>query len=73
MLPTEDHGKFDVYINDTVANGPDFPIIIPRLAPCILISFHLVFCPLSKFKPIPRNEAAAVAKLIAEGGLKETK
>ena len=62
-----------IYIDDTVAIGPDFPGIIPRLSACILISFHLVFRPLSKFEPIPRDEAAAVSKLIAEGGLEETK
>ena len=72
-FPPEDHGKVDVYIDDTVAIGPDFPGIIPRLAACILFSFHLVFHPLSKFEPIPRNKAAAVAKLIAKGSLEETK
>ena len=72
-LPPEDHGKVDVYIDDTVAIGPCLPGIIPRLAACILLSFHLVFCPLSKFEPIPLNKAAAVAKLLAEGGLEETK
>ena len=68
-LPPEDHGKVDVYIDDTVAIGPDLPGIISRLAACILLSFHLVFHPLSKFESIPRDKAAAVAKLIAEGGL----
>ena len=72
-LPPEDHGKVDVYIDDTVAIGPDLPGIIPRLAACILLAFHLVFRPLSTFEPIPRDEAAAIAKLIAEGGLEETK
>ena len=68
-LPLEDHGKVDIYIDDTVAIGPDLPGIIPRLSACILLSFHLVFRPLSKFESIPRDEAAAVSKLIAEGGL----
>ena len=68
-LPPEDHGKVDFYIDDTVAIGPNFPGIISRLAACILLSFHLVFRPLSKFESIPRDKAAAVAKLIAEGGL----
>ena len=45
-LPLEDHGKVDVYINDTVAIGPYLPGIVPRLAACILLSFHPVFCPL---------------------------
>ena len=54
-LPQEDHSKFDVYIDDTVAIGPDLPSIIPRLAACILLSFHLVFSPLSKFESIPCN------------------
>ena len=72
-LPPEYHGKVDVYIDGTVAIGPDLPGIIPRLAACILLSFHLVFRPLSRFESIPRNEAAAVAKLISEGGLEETK
>ena len=73
VLPPEDHGKVGVYIDDTVAIGPDLTVIIPRLAACILLSFHLVFRPLSKFEPIPCDEAAAVAKLIAEGSLEETK
>ena len=28
-LPPEDHGKVDIYIDDTVAIGPDLPDIIP--------------------------------------------
>ena len=72
-FPPEYHGKVGVYINDTVAIGPYLPGIIQRLAACILISFHLVFRPLSKFEPIPCDEAAAVAKLIAEGNLEDTK
>ena len=72
LLP-KDHGKVDFYIDDTVTIGPYLPGIIPRLAACILLSSHLVFRPLSKFEPIPRNKAAAVAKLISEGGLEETK
>ena len=71
-LPPEDHGKVDVYIDDTVAIVPDLSGIIPILGACILLSFHLVFRPLSKFEPIPRDEAAAVAKLIAKCGLEET-
>ena len=47
-LPPEDHCKVDLYIDDTVAIGPDLPGIIPRLAACILLSFHLVFRPLLK-------------------------
>ena len=68
-MPLGDHGKFDVYINDTVAIGPDVPGIIPRLAACILLSFHFVFLPLSKSESIPHDETAAVSKLIAEGSL----
>ena len=72
-MPPEHHGKVDVYSDDTVAIGPDLPGIIPILAACILISFCLAFHPLSKFEPVPRDEAAAVSKLISEGGLEETK
>ena len=72
-LPPEDHVKVDVYIYDTVAIGQDLPGIIPRLAACILLSFHIVFHSLSIFEPTPCNKAAAVAKLIAKGGLEETK
>ena len=73
VLPPEDHGKVDVYIDDTFVIGPDLPNIIPRLASCNLLSFHLDSPPLSNFEPIPRDKAAAVAKLISEGGLEETK
>ena len=55
MMSPEDNGKFDVYINDTVAIGPYLPGTIPRIAACILLSFHLVFSPLSKFESIPCN------------------
>ena len=72
-LPPEYHGKVDVYIGDTIVIGPYLPGIIPRLAACILLFFHLVFRPLSKFEPIPRDEASADAKLISERGLEETK
>ena len=72
-LPPKDHGKVDVYIYYTVAIGQDLPGNIPILAACILLSYHLVFRPLLKFEPIPRNKAAVVVKLTAKGGLEETK
>ena len=72
-FPPEDKGNFDIYIDKTIGIAPVLPGIEPRLQSCILLALHLVFRPISESKPIPRDEADAITKLIAEGGLEETK
>ena len=72
-IPDEDMGKVDVYLDDKIAIGPDLPGMIPRLSACILLAISVFFRPISPDKPIPRDDAAAPNKLIAEGGLSEVK
>ena len=72
-IPAEDNGKVDCYIDDKLAMGLDLPGAIPRLENCILLALHIFFRPLSPVEPLPREEAAATAKLKAEGGLEEIK
>ena len=53
--------------------GPDLPGATERLQACILLAIHIFFRPLSTSEPLPREEAAAESKLVAEGGLEEEK
>ena len=66
-------GKVDCYIDDKIAIGLDLPGMIPRLEACITTALHIFFRPIAPSEPLPRNDAAATAKLVAEGGLEEEK
>ena len=70
-IPQEDNGKCDVYIDDTVAMGPDLPGNALRLESAITLTFHIFGRPIDKNEPIPRNDIIAFNKLIAEGAIEE--
>ena len=73
IVPADDNGKCDVYIDDTTAIGPDINNNWKRLQACILLAIHIFCRPLSHKEPIPRDNAVAAAKMRAEGGLEEVK
>ena len=72
-IPAEDKGKCDVYLDDTTAIGPDIGNNASRLEACILLAFYIICRPLAPNEPIPRDDAVAEAKLLAEGGIEEVK
>ena len=72
-IPQEDKGKCDVYIDDTVAMGPDLPGNALRLESAITLAFHIFGRPIDKNEPIPRKDIIAFNKLIAEGAIEEQK
>ena len=72
-IPAEDQGKCDVYIDDTVAIGPDLPGNRPRLAATIPLAIHLLSRPIILKEHVLRKPPISIIKLRAEGRLEETK
>ena len=73
IIPPEDNGKCDVYIDDTIAVGPDINESTSRLEAAIPIVMHIFGCPLSPDKLIPRKALVSLNKLSAKGAIKEVK
>ena len=72
-IPAEDQDKCDVYIDDTIAIGPDIPNNISHVAAAFPPAIH-VFCrPLAPAEPIRRDDPLALNKLLSEGALDEVK
>ena len=72
-IPAEDQGKCDVYIDDTIAIGPDIPNNTSRLAAAIPLAIHAFCRPLATAEPIKRDDPLALNKLLSEGALEEVK
>ena len=74
-IPINPKGMVDVYIDDTVGLTVDIPGSgnDTRLERAILLEIHSVARELHRDEPIPRKTIAALAKLLAEAGLEETK
>ena len=74
-VPVDPRGTADVYIDDTIGlcvdiEGSDNA---KRLENAILLAIHVAPRPVHKSEPIARDKMAALAKLLAEAGLDETK
>ena len=72
-IPADDDEKVHCYIDDKLAIGLDLSDILSRLEACILQALNIFFGPIDKPESLPRDNAAATLKLIAEEGLKEEK
>ena len=74
-VPVDPKGIANVYINDTIALGVDLQNTnnSMRLENAILLAIHVAARPIHPEEPVPREEMAALAKLLAEAGLEETK
>ena len=74
-VPVDPRGIEDVYIDDTVGLCVDIQSTnnATRLENAVLLAIHVAARPVHESEPIPRDEMAALAKLIAEAGLEETK
>ena len=74
-IPVNPRGTADVYIDDTIGLTVDIEESnnIQRLEQAILLAIHCAAREKSPDEPIPREEMAAIAKLIAEAGAEEVK
>ena len=74
-VPVDARGIADVYIDDIIGLTIDIPGSnnATRLERAILLALHTAARPVHPDEPIPRESMAALAKLIAEAGLEETK
>ena len=74
-VPVDPKGIADVYIDDTIALGVDMhdSDYSLRLENAILLAIHTAARPIHAKEPIPREEMAALTKLLAEARLEQTK
>ena len=74
-VPIDLNGYADVYINDTMGLTIDLPgkMNAGRLKAVIALAIEVAARSFDPNKPIPRELMVAFEKLIAEGGLTETK
>ena len=74
-IPVDARGFIDLYIDDTIGLTVDIPGSdnILRLKRAILLAIWATARPKDKNEPIPREEMAALNKLLAEAGPTETK
>ena len=74
-VPVNPKGVTDVYIDDTVGLTVDVEDSnnVMRLERALLLAIFTAARPKHPSEPIPREEMAALAKLLAEAGLEETK
>ena len=72
-MPIEDHRKVDVYIDNTSTVIPDLGNNRERGAAAVPLAIHTVGRPIHGDEPLPRDDLMALKKLLAEGGLEETK
>ena len=74
-VPVNPRGVTDVYIDDTIGLTVDIDGTnnVMRLERAILLAIFTAARPKHPSEPIPREEMAALAKLLAEAGLEETK
>ena len=74
-VPVDPKGMVDVYIDDTIGLTVDIPGSdhVTRLERATLLAIHIIARQKHLSEPIPREEMAALAKLLAEAGAEETK
>ena len=74
-IPIDPRGMVDVYIDDLIGLTVETPNSenVARLERATLLALHTLARPVHPDEPIPREPIAALAKLIAEAGLEETK
>ena len=74
-LPVDDRGYTDLYIDDTIGITVAIPGSnnIERLSKAILLAIFASARPRHENEPIPREEMAALTRLLAEAGPEEIK
>jgi hypothetical protein len=74
-LPNDDKGKVECFIDDDVTIGVDdgSEVCRKRLIGCVPLALDATARPLALDEPLPRTLLLKKSKIIAEGGLEETK
>jgi hypothetical protein len=74
-LPNDDKGKVECFIDDDITIGVDdgSARCRKRLIGCVPLALEVTARPLAPIEPLPRTLLLKKTKIIAEGGLEETK
>jgi hypothetical protein len=72
-IPSNDKGKVDIFIDDSIGVAPDIGDVPKRLLRAIPLAIRTLSRPLSPEDIIPRKDIISIKKLHAEGQLCETK
>jgi hypothetical protein len=72
-IPSNDLGKVDVYIDDTIGITPDIEDNNSRVSRAIPLAIHSLSRPLDSSDEIPRLDIISLKKYAAEGRMEETK
>jgi hypothetical protein len=71
MIPSDDYGRVDDFIDDGIVVIPDLGENRHRAVPALLLAIHTICCPLSNNEPISREDCLSLSKLEEEGTLAE--
>jgi hypothetical protein len=72
-LPTNDIGKVDIYIDDSIGIALDIDDNPRRVSYAIPLVIHSIARAEDPLDPIPRKDIISLKKLLAEGHMEETK
>jgi len=72
-IPTNDIGKADIYIDDTIGVALDKNDNVKRVSAAIPLAIHILSRPLDSLDDIPRKEIISLKKFLAKGRPSETK
>jgi hypothetical protein len=73
LIPPNDFGKVDVYIDDFIAITPDISTNADRLSAMVPLAIHSMARPIDPSDKIPRKDIISMKKFLAEGQLDEIK
>jgi hypothetical protein len=73
FIPTNDKGKVDIYIDDTIGITPDLQDNTHRVSRVIPLAIHTLTRPLDSSDMIPRKDIISMKTFKAEGRMEEQK
>jgi hypothetical protein len=72
-ISSDDHGKADIYLDDTIGIAPDIGDSILCISYAIPLAIHTLSRPINDNDAIPRNDIISMKKFLAEGNMEESK
>lgn len=72
-IPENDHGKVDIYIDDSIGIAPDIRDSVIQVSKSIPLTIHSIARPLNLSDSLPRKDIISLKKFSAEGRMEETK
>jgi hypothetical protein len=73
LVPQNDNGNIDIYIDDSIGIAPDIGDTPSRVSRAIPLAIWMLSRPLSDNDVIPRRDMISLKKLHAEGQMSEIK